>query len=96
VKIGGQIDDCPVGRALDSYVVAVVPAIGSAEQLAGRLRERVPPILAGHDQDRVLFDLRSILPEQDAELVAGIQGKLSDGAAAPPDEPMEHVARTVQ
>lgn len=38
-----------------------------------RLREQVPPVIARLENDRLLFDPRTVLPEQEADLLAGIQ-----------------------
>jgi L-seryl-tRNA(Ser) seleniumtransferase len=44
----------------------------SADELAGRLRGSEPPIVARVDEGRVLLDLRTVFPEQDAAVVAAL------------------------
>jgi L-seryl-tRNA(Ser) seleniumtransferase len=44
----------------------------SADELAGRLRGSEPPIVARVDDGRVLLDLRTVFPEQDAAVAAAL------------------------
>ena len=44
----------------------------SADELAARLRSSDPPIIARVDEGRVLLDLRTVFPEQDAAVAAAI------------------------
>ena len=44
----------------------------SADALAGRLRRRAPPIVARVEDERVWIDLRSVSPEEDAEVAAAL------------------------
>jgi L-seryl-tRNA(Ser) seleniumtransferase len=44
----------------------------SADALATRLRQMKPPIVARVEEARVLFDLRTVFPEQDASLVRAL------------------------
>jgi L-seryl-tRNA(Ser) seleniumtransferase len=44
----------------------------SADELAARLRSSDPPIIARVEEDRVLLDLRTVFPEQDAAVVAAL------------------------
>jgi L-seryl-tRNA(Ser) seleniumtransferase len=44
----------------------------SADELAGRLRGSEPPIIARVEDGRVLLDLRTVFPEQDAAVVAAL------------------------
>jgi len=41
----------------------------SADELAGKLRQSDPPIVARVEEGRVLLDLRTVFPEQD-DLIA--------------------------
>ncbi len=45
----------------------------SADELAGRLRANDPPIIARIEEGRVLLDLRTVFPAQDAALAAALQ-----------------------
>jgi L-seryl-tRNA(Ser) seleniumtransferase len=44
----------------------------SADELAARLRSSEPPIIARVEEGRVLLDLRTVFPEQDAAVVAAL------------------------
>lgn len=55
------------GVELDSWAVALGGA--SAERLDQRLRQGEVPVVARMDQGRVLLDLRTVPPAQDADLV---------------------------
>jgi L-seryl-tRNA(Ser) seleniumtransferase len=45
----------------------------SADGLASRLRHAEPPVISRIEDGRVLLDLRSVLPEQDAELQQAVR-----------------------
>jgi L-seryl-tRNA(Ser) seleniumtransferase len=45
----------------------------SADSVAAKLRSGAPPIVPRVEEDRVLLDLRSIAPEEDALIVAGLR-----------------------
>ncbi len=45
----------------------------SADELSIRLRSSDPPIIARVHEDRVLLDLRTVFPEQDAEVLRALQ-----------------------
>jgi len=47
------------------------------DRLAAALRHAEPPVIGRIEDNRVLLDLRAILPEQDAILVVAIQGALT-------------------
>jgi L-seryl-tRNA(Ser) seleniumtransferase len=71
--IGGG--SCP-GMLLPSWAVCAVSDHISATQLESALRSNRPPILARIEEDRVLFDLRTLLPG-DAEHIARFFSNLS-------------------
>ncbi|MBV9329021.1 MAG: L-seryl-tRNA(Sec) selenium transferase [Chloroflexi bacterium] len=52
---------------------AVALAADSADALATRLRRVEPPVISRIEDGRVLLDLRSVLPEQDAELQRAVR-----------------------
>jgi len=71
-------------QQLPSWCVAVAPAGRSVEQLAGALRRATPAIVGRTSPDRLLLDLRSVLPAQDmriAEVFAALAGHASPAAA---------------
>jgi L-seryl-tRNA(Ser) seleniumtransferase len=45
----------------------------SADELAARLRGSEPPIIARVEEGRVLLDLRTVFPEQDAAVAAALR-----------------------
>jgi L-seryl-tRNA(Ser) seleniumtransferase len=58
------------GQELPSWALALP---GAVDDLARRLRLGDPAIFGRIDQGRVLLDLRTILPEDDAALVAAVR-----------------------
>lgn len=70
VEVGGAVG----GGALAE---AVVPSAGLAldgdgERLAARLRAGDPPVLGRVQADRLVLDARTVLPGEDAELIAAV------------------------
>ena len=55
----------------------VALSAASAARAVGALRRADPPVIARIIDDRVVLDLRSVLPEHDARLVAAVIGALS-------------------
>jgi L-seryl-tRNA(Ser) seleniumtransferase len=60
------------GETLPSLGLAVTPGVGGPDQMAQRLRGGTPPIVARIERDRLIFDLRSVLPEQDRVLIEAV------------------------
>ena len=56
------------GVALPTWLVAVERAGLGADALDAQLRRLTPPIVARIERDRVVLDLRTVAPEQDADL----------------------------
>ena len=54
----------------------------SADELAGRLRSAEPPIVARIEEGRLLLDLRSVDPDEDAMLIETLSGLAASGGAA--------------
>ena len=50
------------------------PLVLRVQRLQERLRQLVPPVIARIEQDRVLLDLRTVLPQQDSELCGLLRG----------------------
>lgn len=63
-----------------TWCIALRPAQGTAESLAAALRTGPFPVFGRLEGDRLLLDLRTVMPRQDLELVEALQ-KL--GSAAP-------------
>ena len=61
--------------------VALVIATKDVDQIAAELRNAQPPIIARIDNERVLLDPRTVLPEQDEILLAIIKGILAKAAS---------------
>lgn len=55
---------------ISSYGVALTPLQGDVASLAAALRRAKTPVIARSEGQRLLLDLRSVLPRQDVELVA--------------------------
>jgi L-seryl-tRNA(Ser) seleniumtransferase len=60
--------------ALPTRLLAVTCEGLSADELSQRLRASDPPIIARVEEGRVLLDLRTVFPEQDASLAAALAG----------------------
>ena len=58
------------GVELPTWLVAIEKAGTTPDGLEARLRRETPPIIARIDRDRVLLDLRTVLPEQESTLLA--------------------------
>ena len=52
-------------------------ARGGADAIAGRLRRASPPVIGRIEDDDVLLDPRTVLPEQDGDLVRGVKAALA-------------------
>jgi L-seryl-tRNA(Ser) seleniumtransferase len=68
-------------QTIATKLLSIRPASQSAESLARRLRRNEPPIFARIEKDAVLFDFRTIQPEEDA-LVREALGRLLKGEEA--------------
>ncbi|NLG86706.1 MAG: L-seryl-tRNA(Sec) selenium transferase [Firmicutes bacterium] len=58
--------------ALPTFLVAVTSDRLSAQELATRLRQGQPPVVARIADDRVLLDLRTVVPAEEKDLVAAL------------------------
>jgi L-seryl-tRNA(Ser) seleniumtransferase len=58
------------GRALKTTLLALRHASLTAAQLEERLRAATPPVIARVEADRVLLDLRTVFPSQEAALLS--------------------------
>ena len=64
------------GETLTTYLLAL--AVRSPNRFIGRLREATPPVIARLEDNRVVFDPRTILPEQESTLLVIIKNGLSE------------------
>jgi L-seryl-tRNA(Ser) seleniumtransferase len=62
------------GSTLPTRLIALSHATLSAVELEARLRRWRTPIIARIENDRVLLDLRTVLPEQDQTIAAALAG----------------------
>ena len=61
------------GVELPTWLVAIAKDDLSPDALEEQLRHLTPPVIARIEGDRVLLDLRTVLPSQDAQLAALLQ-----------------------
>ncbi|HYW79011.1 MAG TPA: L-seryl-tRNA(Sec) selenium transferase, partial [Thermoguttaceae bacterium] len=59
-------------QELATWCISIKPAHGSVDRLATLLRTASPSVVGRIQQDRLLLDLRSVLPRQDMQLVTVI------------------------
>ena len=57
---------------LPTRLIALTHSHLSADELNARLRAHTPPVIARVEEGRVLLDLRTVFPEQDAVLVEAL------------------------
>ena len=57
---------------LPTRLIALTHATLSADELCARMRASDPPVVARVEEGRVLFDLRTVFPSQDATLAAAL------------------------
>jgi L-seryl-tRNA(Ser) seleniumtransferase len=66
------------GQTLPTWALAL--DVPSPDHLAGQLRrpgiEAQPPVVARIEDDRLLLDPRTVLPEQDAALISALRAEL--------------------
>ncbi|HSF79808.1 MAG TPA: L-seryl-tRNA(Sec) selenium transferase [Anaerolineales bacterium] len=63
------------GESLPTWLLAL--EVRSPDRFLARLRQAEPPVIARTQQERVVFDPRTVLPEQDAALLEAIRVALS-------------------
>ena len=66
------------GETLPTWLLALAPdtSTGGAEGLAQRLRQATTPVVARIENDRVVLDPRTVLPEEEKALVKAIRESL--------------------
>jgi len=65
-------------QKLPTWCLAITPAGMSVNRLATALRLATPSIIGRVQNDRLLFDLRSVFPRQDLALVQAVEGLAKD------------------
>jgi L-seryl-tRNA(Ser) seleniumtransferase len=68
--IGGGVAPSAV---LPTRLLAVTRQGLSADEISARLRASKPPVIARVEEGRVLFDLRTVFPEQDENVIAALR-----------------------
>jgi len=71
-------------QALATICLALTPASGTVDALATALRNSTPAVVGRIQDGRLLLDLRSVQPRDDAGLVAAVEAMRSVKAAPPP------------
>lgn len=61
------------GAVLPTFLLALSCAAHRPDECLARLRHNDPPVIARLDEDRVLLDLRTVLPEQEPALLAALK-----------------------
>ncbi|HLA84830.1 MAG TPA: L-seryl-tRNA(Sec) selenium transferase [Thermoguttaceae bacterium] len=69
--LGGS---CPAGDEMPGWAVALYPRGASVAQMADALGRGEPAVIGVAEADRLLLNLRSVLPESDMRLVAAVEG----------------------
>lgn len=59
-------------QEIPAWCIALTPAKGSAETLAAKLRCGAPSVVGRIENNRLHFNLRSVFPRQDQQLVAAV------------------------
>ena len=74
-------------QELPTWCVALVPKGMSVDRLSTLLRSGNPPIVGRQQEDRLLLDLRSVIPRQDQDLVTAVLALDHTPAEEPPGKP---------
>jgi L-seryl-tRNA(Ser) seleniumtransferase len=76
------------GEGLESVLVVLDPSPDGEAEVLARLRAGDPPVVARAERGRVVLDLRTVPPEQDAQLAGALAAALgSPGVGAGPAAP---------
>lgn len=59
-------------QEIPTWCVALRPVSGSVDELAARLRKGEPSVFGRIQRERLLLDLRAVLPREDVDLVAAV------------------------
>ena len=63
------------GENLPTYLLAL--DVKSPDKFLEKLRQQQPPIIARTENDRILLDPRTVLPEQEGALIVGLKNSLA-------------------
>ena len=69
---GGSLPE----QSLPTYLLAI--QVSNPTRFTEKLRKEVPPVISRIDDDRVLFDPRTVLPNQDGTLVESVTSILNE------------------
>ena len=63
------------GETLPTWTLALDPSThpGGAEAITRQLRQNIPPIIARIENNRILFDPRTVPPNDDAPLLTALR-----------------------
>ena len=75
---GGSLPD----ETLPTWLVALSPASGGADALARRLRQAPVPVVARVMDERVLLDPRTVLAEEEEDLLRAVRAAQGEGGEA--------------
>lgn len=62
------------GETLPTWVLRLAATARSADWLAGKLRASAPPVVARIEEDTVVLDPRTVMPEQDRAVLQNLKG----------------------
>jgi len=62
------------GETLPTWVLSL--AVNSSDTFLEQLRREQPPVIARTENDRILLDPRTVLPEQDGVLLVNLENVL--------------------
>lgn len=65
------------GETLPSWVLSLDCQNNGAEEVMRRLRESSPPVVARIEEDRVLLDPRTVLPEEDGPMLDALRSAMA-------------------
>jgi L-seryl-tRNA(Ser) seleniumtransferase len=82
--------DSLADHQLPTWCIALVPTQGTVAALAQQLQAARPPVIGRATPERLLLDLRTVLPRQDIDLVAAVQSLAKKTEAEPAGEAGAH------
>jgi L-seryl-tRNA(Ser) seleniumtransferase len=61
------------GSVLPTVLIAIAPSTASADEMANELRHHDPSVVARVEEGRLVVDLRTVMPEQDSDLLDALK-----------------------